>query len=485
MFTPLAMYGWLPVVLGLFLIMPPKRAVLWAFFLAWLFLPMAKYELPKLPDYTKMSATAFGVLLGVMIFDFGRLTMFKFKLIDLPIMFFCLVAPFLTALTNRPALSLYDGASEAMMLCTAWLLPYLIGRLYFTDLKDMRTLAICVMAGALAYVPICWFEARFSPQLHRLVYGFHQHHFVHALRGGFIFSYRPRGFMQSGLMTATYMCSAALIAWCFWIARTKISFGKWVPPTIAILGILGLTALIGKGMGAIILAFGGFMVLLCTKYLNTRIFMIALLCVAPMFALTRAQGVWNGDAAIAMIERVSEDRAWSLQFRFENDTVLVKKAMQKPAFGWGGYGRSLVRSEDGSRIAITDGMWILLFGKMGFAGMFGFMIALAMPTILFVKRYPPKMWLTPSVAPAAGIATVLAIYQIDCLFNAMENPLFFLLAGGMCSAMTSAMVVARRRSVTVERPATEGTTSNPPPAPVSPPGIGPTVSPARSETRPA
>lgn len=487
MLTPLAMYGWLPLVLGLFMIMPPKRAVLWAFFLAWLFLPMAKYDLPKVPDYTKMSATCYGVVLGVMIFDFGRLTMFRPKLIDLPIVIFCIFTPILSAYTNRPALTLYDGLSESIALSTAWLLPYFIGRLYFTDLKDMRTLALCFLAGALAYAPICWFEARFSPQLHRLLYGFHQHHFVHALRGGFFFHYRPRGFMQSGLMTATWMCSAALIAWCFWIGKTKINFGKWVPSALLIMLILVPTAIIGKGMGAMLLAFGGFGVLLMTKYLNTRVFMIALLCVAPMFALTRAQGLWDGSSVIAEIEKVNPDRAWSLQYRFDNDTVLVKKAVQRPVFGWGGYGRNLVRSQDGEKMAITDGMWILLLGKMGFVGLFSFMLALAMPTILFVKRYPPRMWLTPAVAPAAGLATVLALYQIDCLFNAMENPLFFLLAGGMCSAMTATMLVARRK--TVDTPATalppRGAADDADQARPSRPTFGPTVSPARSDVQSA
>ncbi|MEM8783974.1 MAG: hypothetical protein AAGE65_14110 [Planctomycetota bacterium] len=482
MITPLAIYGWLPLVLGLFLIMPPKRAVLWAFFLAWLFLPMAKYELRGLPDYTKMSATCFGVLLGVMLFDFGRLTMFRFKFIDLPIMFFCMAAPVLTAMSNRPDLKLYDGMSEVMALSTAWLLPYMIGRLYFTDLKDMRTLAVAFLAGALVYVPICWFEARFSPQLHRWIYGFHQHHFVHADRGGFLFSFRPRGFMQSGLMTATWMCSAALIAWCLWAARAKLQFARWTVPTIAVLAVLGLTALIAKGMGALVLAFGGFVVLLLTRFVNTRVFMVALLCVAPMFVLTRSQGLWDGTAAVNFIERINPDRAHSLQFRFDNDTVLVEKALQRPAFGWGGYGRNLVRSEDGARVAVTDGMWIIFAGKFGFVGLLSFMLALAMPTILFVRRYPPRMWLTPAVAPATGLATVVAIYQIDNLFNAMENPLFFLIGGGLCSAMTTSLVVARRKPTAA--PIVTPDAAAPAPTPTGP-GFGPAVSPARSDARPA
>ena len=35
------LYGWIPVVIYLFLVMPPRRAVISAFLIAWLFLPMA------------------------------------------------------------------------------------------------------------------------------------------------------------------------------------------------------------------------------------------------------------------------------------------------------------------------------------------------------------------------------------------------------------------------------------------------------------
>ncbi|HEX8521013.1 MAG TPA: hypothetical protein VF669_02070, partial [Tepidisphaeraceae bacterium] len=59
--VPLMLFGWIPAVTYLFMVLPPRRAVIAAFLVAWLFLPMAGYKVTALPDYTKMSATVFGV----------------------------------------------------------------------------------------------------------------------------------------------------------------------------------------------------------------------------------------------------------------------------------------------------------------------------------------------------------------------------------------------------------------------------------------
>ncbi len=466
MLANLVMLAWLPFVMALFLLTTPKRAVLWSFFLAWLFLPMAKYDFPNIPTYTKMTATSFGVLLGVLLFDPGRLMTFKPRWIDLPLVLFATVAPVMTTLTNSPPMTPRDAISEALALGTVWLMPYFIGRLYFTTLKDMQVLALCFVAGALAYVPICWFEARMSPQLHRWVYGFHAHHFVHAVRGGF---FRPRGFMQTGLMTGMWMCAAALIAWCLWIARTPFRLGGYQVQPWWVVAILGVTALICNSLGALVLAFGGFCVLLATRLGGTRAFMIMLLCVAPVFIAVRSQNFWTGEGLISFVQSISADRAQSLEYRFDNDTQLADKAMRKPLFGWGGYGRNLVRDEWGNRTA-TDGMWIILFGKMGFVGLIPFFLALVMPALLFMKRYPPRVWFTPSIAPVTVLVTVLVLYQVDCLLNAMENPMFILFAGGLCSMLTSAAPAARRvaRPVPVRDEPRGDTTNGRRPEPAAP-----------------
>src|SRR5687767_14570295 len=97
--VPLTLFSWIPFCIFLFLVLPPRRAVIWSFLLAWLFLPMAGYSVPGLPDYTKMSATTLGVLIGAALFDSDRLLSFRLRWVDIPMILFCttpLVSSYLT-----------------------------------------------------------------------------------------------------------------------------------------------------------------------------------------------------------------------------------------------------------------------------------------------------------------------------------------------------------------------------------------------------
>src|SRR6476469_5147949 len=105
----LVMFGWIPFVFYLFIRFPPQRAVIISFIIAWLFLPLAKFPLPGLPDYTKMSATCYGILLAVIVYDAARLTSFRFGWLDIPMLIWCL-CPIPSSVTND--LGLYDGVSS-------------------------------------------------------------------------------------------------------------------------------------------------------------------------------------------------------------------------------------------------------------------------------------------------------------------------------------------------------------------------------------
>src|SRR6188768_1863790 len=109
--TTFSLLAWIPCVVILFMTLPPRRAVVVAFLTAWLFLPMAGWKVPSLPDYTKMSATTVGVLIGAALFDAGRLLAFRPKWIDLPIILFC-TSPAMSSHVND--LGMYDAASEVV-----------------------------------------------------------------------------------------------------------------------------------------------------------------------------------------------------------------------------------------------------------------------------------------------------------------------------------------------------------------------------------
>ena len=168
----LALFGWPVAALFLFLLMRPRRAVIASVILAWLFLPVAGYKLAGIPAYTKTTAAGLAALLGVIAFDSRRLTSFRPTWIDLPMGIWC-ICPFFASLSND--LGIHDGFTSAFYQSITWGVPYLLGRIYLSDLIGMHDLAFGIFIGGLLYVPLCLLEIRLSPQLHTWVYGFFPH----------------------------------------------------------------------------------------------------------------------------------------------------------------------------------------------------------------------------------------------------------------------------------------------------------------------
>src|ERR1043165_9938399 len=213
----IVMLAWIPAVLILFAVLPPQRAVIVAFLGAWLFLPMVTYDLPYIPDYTKMSASCAGIFLGALIFDAKRLLRFSPSWVDLPVVLMS-VCPFMSSMFN--GLGLWDGVSAAMNHFVAWGMPYFIGRIYFNGAKAIRELAIGMFVGGLLYVPLCLFEMRMSPRLHQMVYGFAARE-IQMRFGG----WRPNVFMDGGLQVGLWMTAASLIG--IWLRKTGALKKLW------------------------------------------------------------------------------------------------------------------------------------------------------------------------------------------------------------------------------------------------------------------
>ena len=178
-----------------------------------LFLPVYEYEIRFFPEYNKMTATCLGVFCATLLFDSDRILRFRPKLMDFPMVVLC-VSPLISSLTN--GLGAYNGGSDVFKEGVKWMLPYFLGRIYFNDMRGMRELAIGIFLGGLVYVPLCLFEIRFSPQLHRLFYGFHPSGFTQVVRMG---GYRPTVFLIHGLMVGMWMTAASLCG--FWLWQTR------------------------------------------------------------------------------------------------------------------------------------------------------------------------------------------------------------------------------------------------------------------------
>src|SRR5262245_37070361 len=123
------LYGWVFLAILLFAILPPRRAVLTAYILGWLFLPQAGIDLKGLPDLDKVTGTSMGAMVGVLLFDAGRLATLRWSWVDVPAAVWCLVS-IPSSLVN--GLGLYDGLSGLLRDAITWGIPYLMGRMYFT-----------------------------------------------------------------------------------------------------------------------------------------------------------------------------------------------------------------------------------------------------------------------------------------------------------------------------------------------------------------
>jgi len=454
--VPFALYGWMPLVAVLFAALPPARAVIVAYVAGWMFLPVSGVQLFGFFDYTKGTAVPLVVFLAVLVFDPRSLSRLRFTVLDLPVAVFC-VTPLLSSLAND--LGWYDGLSAVLYQTIIWGLPYLTGRIYFSSPEGLRRLALGMLAGGLVYAPLCLWEIRMSPQLHAALYGFHQHDWTQTLRFG---GYRPMVFMHHGLMLGLWMGAAALIGLALWMSGAVRKI--WgIPLSIAVPALLATTVLC-KSFGATILVLAATLVLVAMRTFRTSLPMALFLCLPSTYVLARTMGAWSGADLTGLVSELSSERAYSLSFRLEAEEKLRLKAAERPVFGWGGWGRSFVRRyDDPERVdtVITDSLWILVFGKFGAVGLGSLLLCFFAPVRALWRRCPPRLWASPGAALPWALALVLTLYALDNLVNAMVNPVYFLIAGGLCGLAPASVRATPGARVARVRPRSAVTVSVP------------------------
>ncbi len=440
--VPIALFGWVPLILLIFTLLPARRAVVAAFIAGWCFLPMYGYSITGLPDYNKANATCFGVLLATVMFDGARLTKFKPRLIDVPMLMW-VICPFISNTLGE--FGSYEGMSTTVRHIFQWGVPYLIGRLYFTDVKAMREFAIGFFIGGLLYVPLCLFEIKMSPQLHYMLYGFFQDDWKMTIRGG---GWRPTVFMQHGLAVGMYMSMAALMG--LWMLRARSVKKILGMPVFVLAPLVLITAVLCKSTGAIGLMGIGLMVLFGTSLLRTRWAVWLLLAIPVLYVVTRTVGGWDGRELVDAAQLISDERGGSLLFRLNSESACWGLIQPRVVFGFGRFVFAATRLEGSSSFITPDGLWLIALVSNGLFGLIMLYSSLLLPVIAFARRIKPIHWTHPAVAPAAAMAVMVVLYAIDCLFNAMINPLFTMAAGGLVS--TAASIPTFRRAPAPEAP---------------------------------
>jgi hypothetical protein len=428
----LAMLLWLPITLYLFTRYSSQKAIIFSFVGGLLFLPQrAGFKLPLIPDYTGMVATCYGIVIGTLVYDSEKFRQFKWSWIDIPMVLWC-TCPMLSSLTND--LGPYDGFNAVLEQSAVWGLPYFLGRLYLNNLSGLRELAIVILKGGLIYVPLCIYEIKMSPQIHNMVYGYFAHPsgIQQSIRLG---GYRPNVFMSHGLVLAMFMTTVTLIA--IWLWQSKTLKEVWGQPIITWVAILVVTFILLKSSGAYGYLIYGLVILFVAKWTRLNFPLLLLMGLCVYYLYLGVIGAFSGaEVSEWLSKNYSADRAESLQFRFQNEELLRAKALEKPLFGWGGFGRNRVYDYDWKGelvdISTTDSYWIIVFGVNGVYGLATFTLALLNPVFIFaVFRYPAKTWFNPKVGPAAALSVSLVLFFMDSLLNVGFNPTFPLICGGL------------------------------------------------------
>ncbi|HKU40220.1 MAG TPA: hypothetical protein VJR89_18800 [Polyangiales bacterium] len=387
----------------------PARAA--AHVLVWgmMWLPEgAAFDLPALPPFSKYTFAAVGALLGTYWRARSRLRAARIGRGYDVIVVIMMLGQLGTVITNQdplhygtwksvdlPGFTYYDGISQAVRVLMQVAIPLWLGRALLRSERDLRDVFEVLVAGGIIYsIPILW-ELRMSPVLQEKVYGFAARtDWAQNLRGG---GYRATAFMGHGLVVGFFMfvCTTAAVT------LHKAGKRHWHGvPMGAVVAYLFLMLLLCKAAAPFIYGVVAYGLL---RYLNVKSQMRVLLflgLVVVSYPAARLAEVFPTQALLSAAGALGPDRVQSLEFRFDNEDILLSKGSERMLFGWGGFSRERVYdAETGKDVVIQDGHWITVFGQMGLVG--------------FVCFYAPLLW--PVVQAARGIRHVRSRQQRSLL----------------------------------------------------------------------
>lgn len=430
-----------PVVIALISTRGPVMGVILGLTGSAFLLPSAMgLDLPGLPQLDRLTLPLTASLVGLLIFAPNRIRLGSLPPFVLALFVLLLVSPFVTVYENpdalvvgqrfMPGLTLNDGISLAIRNLFRFILPFAIG--YFVIRRPAHLAPmIAVLVGAmLLYSVLVLWEARMSPRLHRMLYGFHQHNFGQTRRGD---GWRPTVFMSAGLELALFVSVSAMAAAFLATIRERI-LGV---PTKIVAGYLAVVLVACKSLASLLYGLVGVPILTLLRPRIQLRMAVAITLVVLLYPPLRFSGAFPADTLVSMSEAINPERAHSLDFRFRNDERLVQRASQRLLAGWGGWGRSLeYHYETGRQTAIADGFWIVILGGqgvLGFLGTFGLLLAPIWVAWRRARRIHPLL----DQRLVAATAWIVAILSLDMLPNAMPNALTFFLPGALLGAVRS------------------------------------------------
>ncbi len=433
-FAYLTLLVWPLVALVLFRRLPADKATVWTILGAYLLLPPfpTQFDLPLLPPLDKELISAMAAFAGVAWTYGPRGGYLPQSGVGRALLVLFILAPVGTVLTNGDPViwgrfhlrGLWLRDLVALVILQALLLlPFLAARRALAVPGGLRTLAMAILAGALAYSLPMLLEVRLSPQLNIWVYGYFQHFFEQMVRGD---GFRPIVFLYHGLWAAFLAMMGLAMAVIAFRHETRAR-GFYFGAALYMAAVLVAC----KSAGSLVYAFAltPMLLLLPARWqLNAA---LALALLALSYPVMRSLDLVPVGPVLALVTDVfGPERAASLQYRMENEVLLLERAMERPFFGWGSWGRNMIINPiSGAYVTVTDGRWIITLGRYGWVGLAAEMVFLCLPIFMLWRqvRRQPRL-ISPFAAP---LALVLAVNVADLLPNATLTPLTWLLAGAL------------------------------------------------------
>lgn len=451
-----AMYAWVLVGIACFAVLKPTRALLVVLLGGAMFLPelaLVKIGIPLNKDGIVSLVCGLGCLAtsGKKIFRAK-----PFRSVDALILVM-MIGGFFTVRSNQDALTYGSWMTKDLPGMTwadaaiGWMVdvltvatPYVLARSMFRDEEDLKELLSAFAIAGLIYSFFALLETRLSPQLHNWIYGYHQHKFLQTIRWG---GFRPMVFMAHGLAVAMFFFAAMTSALVLKKARRSIAGF----PAGVVAGFLFMVLILCKSTGAIV--YGVAVVPLILASRPKRQLAVAGVVAVLVFAYPalRSLDYFPNDMVLDLANSVSEERGESLAFRFGNEVQLAKKARERMWWGWGGYGRNRIYSDDtGLDISVTDGFWIIQFGGRGLVGMVCSFALMLLP-VLIARR---KLREIPDPAAqqlVGGLALIVVFFATDLLPNGLYNMLPYFLAAALLGSVQG--LVQKAKAAPLAQPA--------------------------------
>lgn len=395
-----------------------------------LLLPFVSFQIVDgLPAVNRDGVIALSAVAATLLFDPSAFSRYRFHWFDLLV---------IGGLVTWGATNLVNGLGISQAMLDWWwfamfaAIPYFLSRCILDRPSKLVVLAVGIVAGSLMMIPFVLYEVRMSPTLHSTVYGFAGNTVDMSRYGG----WRPKVFQPVGLGLAIWLSASAVLALGLYLSKSVATVWR-IPIAVAAVTAVGLT-LLGRGGGAISLMVGGAALLAIAHWTGAARIVLA---VPVAVALYIATGLLDSTLPIRPSMLALGEVAWgqgaggSLRVRIDNEAFLIASAMQKPLFGWGGWGDyradvDLAR-EMGLNKILTDGLWVITLGKRGLLGVASLYGMFLLPGVLAVIAAIRLRCNRRLLALVSGLALFCWLYASDLLLNAFATPVLSITAGAL------------------------------------------------------